>query len=247
MKPRIKRVEFIITWACTGRCKHCSLSLGEADDTREHIEYAKLAGMLTRIKTKHPVESVMCFGGEPLLYPDKACAIFEEAQQAGIPRRQLITNGCFSRDPEKIAAVADKLNACATEILLSVDAFHQETIPLEPVKAFADRAERVKLHPSWLVSPEDDNPWNLRTREVLAQFPGVPVSKGNVVFPRGNALKFLREYFPKALPRRSPYDQVPRKRVKCIAVCPNGDVLQAHGTIGSAYTDDILEIVKRLR
>jgi len=243
MQPRINRVEFVLTRACTGQCKHCSV--GERRDKSEHIEYPRLAGMLTRIKEKHPIESVMCFGGEPLLFPEGVCAIFEEAKRAGIPRRQLITNGFFTRDENRITAVADKLGQCATEILLSVDAFHQETIPLEPVKAFANRAKHVRLHPAWLVSREDGNPWNVRTREVLAQFPGLPVSKGNVVFPRGNALKYLREYFPEDLPRRSPYDQEPG-HITCISVSPNGDV-EEDETIGNAYTDDILEIVGKLR
>jgi len=240
MNLKITRVEFAMTWACTGQCKHCSL--GEHEDKSEHIEHARLAGMLTRIKSKHPVESVMCFGGEPLLHPEETCAVFEEAKQAGIPKRQLITSGFFTRDENKIASVADKFNTCATEILLSVDAFHQETIPLEPVQLFAKHAQHVKLHPAWLVSREDDNPWNVRTREVLAQFPGVPVGKGNVIFPRGNALKYFREYFPEDLPRRSPYDQAPG-HVTCVFVCPNGDVEGA----GNAYREDILEIVKRLR
>ena len=228
----INRVEFVLTRACTGRCKHCSL--GDPPGNPEHIEYPRLAGMLTRIKSKHPIESVMCFGGEPLLYPDDVIAIFEEAKAAGIPRRQLITNGFFTRNAQKIAETADKLNTCATEILLSTDAFHQETIPLEPVRLFAEHAQHVKLHPAWLVSREDDNPWNFRTREVLAQFPGLPVSKGNVVFPRGNALKYLREYFPEDLPQRAPHDQGPGQ-VTCIGVNPNGDIRAGGETICNAY------------
>jgi len=214
----ITRVEFVLTWACTGQCKHCSV--GEVENKSEHLEYPKLAGLLTRIKQRHPIESVMCFGGEPLLYPDDACAIFEEAKAAETPKRQLITNGFFSKDPARIIATADRLSQCATEILLSVDAFHQETIPLEPVKIFADRVKHLKLHPAWLVSPEDNNPWNVRTREILAQFPGVPVSDGNVVFPRGNALKYFREYFPGELPQRSPYDQAPGEEITCVCVDP---------------------------
>ncbi|MCL2495372.1 MAG: radical SAM protein [Oscillospiraceae bacterium] len=252
----INRVEFIITWACTGRCKHCSSHPTESADSagppvgahenkREHIEYARLAGLLTRVKSEHPVESVMCFGGEPLLHPDEVCAIFEEAKAAGIPKRQLITSGYFTRDASKIAAIADKLGECATDILLSVDAFHQETIPLEPVQAFAERAKHVTLHPAWLVSADNENEWNLRTREVLACFPGLPVGDGNVVFPRGNALQYFREYFPEELPLRSPYDQEPGQAT-CVCVNPNGDVW-AMGTIGNAYRDDVLEILASLQ
>jgi len=222
--------------------------MGEVENKREHIDYAKLAGMLARIKTKQPITSVMCFGGEPLLHPDDVCAIFTEAKRVGIHKRQLITNGFFSRasvssSREKITAATDKLNQCATEILLSVDAFHQDSIPLEPVQAFANSAKHVRLHPAWLVSPADDNPWNRRTREILTRFPGVPVSDGNVVFPRGNALKYLREYFPGDLPRRSPYEEEPG-HVTSLFVCPNGDVHAAGITIGNAYRDDILEMLR---
>jgi len=219
----INRVEFIVTWACTGQCRHCSV--GPQEDTKTRLAYETIAGRLTELKQEHPIESVMCFGGEPLLCPDTVVAIFEEAKAAGIPRRQLITNGFFTKDPDKIISVADKLNACATEILLSVDGFHQEAIPLERVQAFAGSAKHVKLHPAWLVSCEDDNIWNKRTHEALAQFPGLPVTKGNVVFPRGNALKHLREYFPEELPRRSPYDQEPG-HVTCISVMPDGTITE---------------------
>ncbi|MCL2195601.1 MAG: radical SAM protein [Oscillospiraceae bacterium] len=224
---QINRVEFCVAQACTGRCKHCSIGV---KDTNEHIRYAKLAGALTRWKSELPIESVMCFGGEPLLYADEVCAIFREAKAAGIAQRQLITNGYFSRDAAKIAEVATQLSDCATEILLSVDAFHQETIPLEPVQQFAKLAKHVRLHPAWLVSAEDDNEWNVRTRQVLAQFGDLAVSNGNVVFPRGNALKYLAEYFPEDAPQTSPYDGAPS-----LFVAPNGDVFGPQGKLGNAY------------
>ena len=236
---QLNRVEFVMTWKCTGRCKHCSLGITE--NSPEHIEYERLKGMLAKLARAYSIASVMCFGGEPLLYADEVCAIFEEAKAAKIPRRQLITNGFFSRDPERVAAVADKLNQCATEILLSVDAFHQETIPLEPVQLFAQHAKRLKLHPAWLVSPEDNNPYNRKTREILAQF-NLPVSKGNIIFPRGNALQYLREYFSPDLPTVSPYDQS-SEHITCIGIKPNGDV-KAGQVIGNAYREDILEILE---
>jgi hypothetical protein len=67
-----------------------------------------------------------------------------------------------------------------------------------------------------------------------------------VVFPRGNALKYLREYFPEDLPQRAPHDQEPG-HVTCLFVCPNGDVHAAGATIGNAYREDILEIPQKLR
>jgi len=230
----INRVEFIITYACTGHCKHCSVS--GAKNTNEHIHYTRLAGMLTQLKSKLPVESVMCFGGEPLLYPKEVFAILQEAKAAGIPARQLITNGFFSHNKSQIITIAQQLNQYVTDIMLSVDAFHQETIPLEPVQLFTKHSKNLKLHPAWLVSAEDDNEWNLRTREILAQFDGLPVSDGNVVFPRGNALKYFANYFPQEPPGASPYDNLPS-----LSILPNGDVMLNQKVLGNAYCDDILE------
>jgi len=190
--------------------------------------------LLIRLKSALPIESVMCFGGEPLLHPGEVCAILQEAKAAGIPKRQLITNGFFSKEPKRIAEVAAELNGCATDIMISVDAFHQETIPLESVQLFAKHARNIMLHPAWLVNPEDDNEWNRRTREILAQFDGLPVSDGNVVFPRGNALKYFAEYFPEDVPQTSPYDNMPS-----LSVEPNGDVFGPEGIAGNAYQGDL--------
>ena len=130
---------------------------------------------------EYKIESVMTFGGEPLLCLDCVCKIHEAARDASIPKRQLITNGFFSRDTAKITAAAKRVvDSGVNDILLSTDAFHQETIPLEPVMTFALAVKdagsgtripvRIRSHPAWLVSADHDNPYNVRTREILAEF-----------------------------------------------------------------------------
>ena len=107
----------------------------------------------------------MAFGGEPLLYVDATCAIMRAALEMNVPKRQIITNGYFSKNPDKIRAVADMLaESGVNDLLLSVDAFHQETIPLEPVVRFAREllslSVPVRTQPAWLVSSDDDNRYN---------------------------------------------------------------------------------------
>ena len=97
------------------------------------------------------------------------------AKELNIPKRQVITNGYFSKNAEKICEVAERLAECGVnDLLLSVDAFHQETIPLETVKVFATEAKKngipIRLQPAWLVSKTDDNPYNRKTREILNSF-----------------------------------------------------------------------------
>jgi hypothetical protein len=166
------------------------------------------------------------------------------ARELDIPKRQVITNGYFSKNTDKIRKVAQSLAACGVnDLLLSVDAFHQETIPLEVVKTFAQEAQRagipIRLQPAWLVSAAHDNPYNRKTREILDSFGDmeISVSDGNVIFPEGNALKYLAEYFTDELPE-NPYVEDPSD-VRCVSFSPNGDVLN-----GNVYERDILEIIK---
>ena len=242
----LNRIEFAVTLACTGRCRHCQN--GDAAHTAEHVDGETAVKAVQGICAQYRITSLMTFGGEPLLFPDVVCAIHKAGTVLGISTRQVITNGFFTKDPVRMAAVArDLAESGVNDLLLSVDAFHQETIPLEPVLRFAACAAEagipLRLQPAWLVSPEDPNPYNLRTREVLQKFGplGIPTGEGNVVFPGGNALKYLREYFPEEVSPSSPYEEDPED-VHTVSFSPNGDVLK-----GNVYKTDILEIMKTYR
>ncbi len=238
----LNKIEFVITNACTGRCKHCSE--GDHMSCGERIDPQIAADAVRRIAAEYDIKTVMTFGGEPLVYPDAVYAIMKTAKELNIPRRQVITNGYFSKNAGKICEVAEQLALCGVnDLLLSVDAFHQETIPLEFVRQFAQEAKKrgipIRLQPAWLVSATDDNPYNRKTREILDSFADMelPIGEGNVIFPEGNALKYLAEYFTDEIPE-NPYVDDPCD-VRCVSFSPNGDVLG-----GNVYRNDIMEIVK---
>ncbi len=238
----LNKIEFVVTYACTGRCKHCSE--GEHTSCGERIEPQIAADAVRKIAAEYDIKTVMTFGGEPLLYTDAVYAITTAARKLNIPKRQVITNGYFSKNAERIREVAEHLAACGVnDLLLSVDAFHQEIIPLDVVKQFATEARKrgipIRLQPAWLVSAVDDNPYNVKTREILGSFAemSLPVGEGNVIFPEGNALKYLSEYFTHTLPE-NPYVEDPRD-VCCVSFSPNGDVLGRN-----VYERDIMEIIE---
>ena len=237
----LNKIEFVVTYACTGRCKHCSE--GDHAACGERIDPWIAADAVRKIAAEYDIKTVMTFGGEPLLYTDAVYAIMKTAKELNIPKRQVITNGYFSKNADKIREVAKQLAACGVnDLLLSVDAFHQETIPLNVVKLFATEAKKcgipIRLSPAWLVSVTDDNPYNRKTREILDSFADLelPVGEGNVIFPEGNAQKYLAEYFTDELPE-NPYTEDPCN-VKCVSFEPNGDVLG-----GNVYECDIMGIV----
>lgn len=238
----LNRLEFVVTIACTGHCRHCSE--GDHMTKGEHIDGDIAAKAIYEICEHYTIESLMTFGGEPLLYPEAVCKIHKAGREMNIPKRSLITNGYFSKDTERIHEVAHMLSESGvTNILVSVDAFHQETIPLDYVKIFAKRmAEEgilIKAHPAWLVSVEDDNPYNLCTREILQEFRslGIHSSSGNIIFPSGNAKKYLGEYFDDHTEYVNPYIQDPDD-ICTISFSPNGDVL--HGNVNEKGILDIL-------
>ncbi|NLL72093.1 MAG: hypothetical protein GX237_01010, partial [Clostridiales bacterium] len=95
-----------------------------------------------------------------------------------------------------------------------------------------------------------DNPYNRKTKEYLAYFNdiGMECSSGNNIFPEGNAIIYLADYFIK-----KPIDI----NFKCgdapytddlessngISINPNGDVVICCFIIGNIYKNNILDIL----
>ena len=237
----LRKIEFVVTDACTGRCKHCSE--GEHTLQGNMIDADTAADAVRRIAEEYDIQTVMTFGGEPLLHIGAVEEIMTATKEMGVARLQVITNGYFSRSIPRIREVAERLSRCGVnDLLLSVDAFHQETIPFDFVRIFAEEAKKchipIRLNPAWLKSREDDNPYNLKTKDILNSISDlhIPVCKGNVIFPEGNALKYLGEYF-EDIASQNPYVEDPCD-VKCISFAANGDVLS-----GNVYQRDIMEII----
>ena len=237
----LEKIEFVVTYACTGRCRHCSEGDHKSCGTR--IDPKIAAEAVKRVAAEYDLKTVMTFGGEPLLYPETVFEVMKTATALKIPRRQVITNGFFSKSEERIREVARRLAECGVnDLRLSADVFHQEYIPIEPVKLFAEEAKRagvpIKIQPAWLVSREDDNKYNIQTKKIISEFAslGIEEADGNIIFPEGNALKYLSEYFTDTAPE-NPYVEDPAD-VRCLSFDPDGAVLG-----GNVYDKDIMQII----
>ena len=66
---KINRMEFVITYACTGRCKHCSE--GEHTLSGEHLDGDIAAQAVIKVASSYNLTSLMTFGGEPLLHHEE--------------------------------------------------------------------------------------------------------------------------------------------------------------------------------
>lgn len=254
---RLRRIEFAVTYECTGRCRHC-YSIPKAESFPGHVDEKLAAEIVGKVGGKYRLESVMTFGGEPLLYPEVVYAVHREAAGLGVPVREVITNGYWSNDFERIREIAVSMKeAGVNRVDISVDAFHQEHVPLSMVRKAAEECLRagigeVSWNPCWVVSESDDNPWNRRTRIVLEELKDIPVATygRNTVEPDGLALTYLKEYLPKRemMPRGKcgeiPYTNM-LDSVEVIGIEPDGSVGVCDDLyIGNASRTDIIEILE---
>lgn len=253
----LKRIEYVITYQCTGRCTHCQMGsrINRPGETRLPPEM--LAGAVREAASQYAVESVMTFGGEPLLRPEATCAVHAMATACGIPVRQVITNGHFAREAQRIRQVAQALAAAGVNsLLLSVDAFHQATIPLEAPLSFARAAQAagiqgLALQPSWVVRASHENPYNARTRAILAAFDALrlPVA-GNDIFMAGNAARHLASFYdpPSLSPHETcgalPYTE-PLTHVTSVSIEPGGNVMACGFPLGNLREASLCTILAR--
>jgi MoaA/NifB/PqqE/SkfB family radical SAM enzyme len=253
------RIEFVVTYLCNSKCSHCQLTEEEKRKVLpSNIDKDKAVEITRKVGRAYAPKSVMTFGGEPLLYPEIVCAIHEQAKKVGIPIRDVITNGFWSTKPEEIQEIAQNLGKSGVnEVAVSVDCFHQESIPLKIVEKAATSLveagiERVRWNPCWVVSKNHDNKYNRRTKAILKKLHNLHVeeSEGNNVRPEGRAFSSLAEFFP-------PRTRVPKGKcgdipytealdsVKTISIEPDGRVAVCKNFyVGDAFESDIIDILE---
>lgn len=224
----------------------------------QHIDRSLAVDIVRKVSQKCNVESVMTFGGEPLLFPEIVCSIHKKATQSKIPSREVITNGFWSNDLTKIRRIARNLAECGVNnIHVSVDAFHQEHIPLDIVRKAVESClevgiEDIAWNPCWVISEDDHNMFNRKTKSILKELEYLPIrmSKGNVLEPDGLALINLREFLPQKnkVPAGKcgdmPYTE-PLDSVTSISVEPDGRIAVCNEFyIGNASKISILDILE---
>jgi organic radical activating enzyme len=254
LNPR--RIEFLITNLCNGKCIHCYATKQEPNYPK-HINPALSVEIIEKVTSKYNVESVMTFGGEPMLFPKIVYMIHKTATRNKVSKRELITNGYWSNNKQNTKEIAEKLaKSGVNDIYFSIDAFHQEHIPLnyvvDSITACNEYGiENLVLNPCWLVSEKDDNIYNKRTKEILGGLESLPVrvSEGNIVEPSGEAVKNLLEFLPEkskypfGMCGDFPYTE-PLDRLTSVSVEPDSRISVCNDIyVGYASKTDILDLI----
>jgi MoaA/NifB/PqqE/SkfB family radical SAM enzyme len=201
------------------------------------------------------LESFMVFGGEPMLYPEQAIAIFEKAKRLEILKIEMITNGVWGRDKERARRWAERLKiAGLNEVNVSVDAFHAQHIPVEYPRNAAMSLlnagiENVKWNVAVVESIDAENKYDKKTKRILERLKPVGIKASFVkIIPAGRAVENLREFF-KREPLQGPCTSDPilgnsLKNPESICIEPSGEVdVCWHLSIGNAKEAPLSRII----
>ena len=253
----LNRLEFAVTYQCNGKCVHCYTVQGK-DKYPLYIDGSLGEEIVEHLTDNFNIESVMTFGGEPLLFPEQTAKIHRKAKNKGVSFREVITNGYWSKHGANIEEIANLLyDSGVNELIFSVDSFHQQFIPLDIVRksiiaSVEAEIDKVVLNPCWIKGKTSENEYNKKTKAILASLTDLPVivSEGNIVEPVGLARNNLTEFLPpkKSIPGGRCEDVPYSDRLDSISsICiePDGEVAICNDLhIGNAGENNIIEILK---
>jgi hypothetical protein len=199
----LKGLDILLTYECTGRCRDCCYRAGPGAD--ETMSLAEVEEYLAAVADQ-PLQWVLLFGGEPFVCYDLLRS--SVALAASLARVLVFTNGYWATDPDTARRWLTDLRAAGLDhVLFTVDAFHQEHVPLERVAIGIAAARElgyrtIETDSRYLGPPDADNLFNRRTRVVmdrlaeLCDLTGVNVGAGPARMV-GRAADELSPHLPK--------------------------------------------------
>ena len=197
---RITGVDFLLTFKCTSKCKHCSYKAGP--ERTGSMKLSDAERYLEELTATQPLHSIGAHGGEPFLYFELLVQIMENARKLGVARTWVITNGFWAKTKttaeERLTILKE---AGLKSITFSVDGFHQEYISFENVKNGIEAAISVGFEKVWvdsyfLGSEDSDNFYNNLTKKALRSLEvmgNIEINKRQVDF-EGRAAELLAKH-----------------------------------------------------
>jgi organic radical activating enzyme len=254
----ITNLDFLLTFGCNARCKHCSYQAGPHREKFIPAEQAQ--AWLVELNGIRPLQSITIHGGEPFLFFQEMLSILAKAGELGIKHRWVITNGFWAENAVTAETkLKDLKNAGLNAITFSVDGFHQEYIAFDTVRIGIESAmllgfDRVAVDSYFLYSEDDDNAYNIRTKEYhekLKNIPGLVVNSFTASFEgRAAALLVEDEYRKENILQQGCHPpgwlggslQDP----ETIEIDCEGNVTLCPGiSTGNAYSESLTEVVSR--
>ena len=179
-----------MTYQCTAACDHCRFKC--TTQAAPVIDFDLAMRCIIELKKLNNLNLVVLLGGEPGLFPELTHALTSAIRQLGIAVR-IETNASYAISEERAYDFLHPLYALDASVMFSLDAFHDEFIPLGRIKnaiqvSHAEAGEYC-LEMAYLNVSSREHPRDQRTDALLLelkkQLPNCSPSKiyqGNVLF-----------------------------------------------------------------
>ena len=120
----------IMNYVCTAKCRHCMFL--SSPSCPKHYITPDMADHLASVLERAGTSSVHIGGGEPFMNFSALCALIEALNRHRIGIDYIETNAFWAKEEPVIRERLSKLQALGvTSIMVSVDPFHIEFVPLE--------------------------------------------------------------------------------------------------------------------
>jgi hypothetical protein len=153
------------TYRCTATCAHCHLR-GGRERPDKSISYDTTLAVIQDLQRLNNLELVVFLGGEPGLYPELLHRLAASIHALGVGLR-VETNASWAVDREAAMKFLEPLVAAKTQVMFSIDGFHEPFI--DPARVVEAIGVIVELGGSWNIEipylefASRDNPHDRRT------------------------------------------------------------------------------------
>lgn len=187
-----------ITYQCTAACEHCRFKC--TTKPAPVIDFDLALRCITDLQKFNNLDFVVLLGGEPGLFPDLTHALTREIRQLGIPVR-IETNASYAVSEDQASHFLEPLYALGASVMFSLDAFHEDFIPLARIKNAVQVSQTLRgqycLEMAYLNASRREHPRDQRSDALLAdlkaqlpEFAPMKIYQGNVLF-NGRAARNL--------------------------------------------------------
>lgn len=248
----LKGIGIYLTYQCNASCSHCAY--GSEPSLKNVIDEKDVEVAFETINQLGQLQTVKILGGEPTLYMERLLRVIELARTYGATNIIVITSGWWGKRQARAQTIVTSLKQAGLSLLLiSVDSFHTQYIPLEHVKgavqAAADGGMRYCVLMNLLESIHADNQYDRQTREMIQELLqlSIPIVPGKVTY-LGRAVELLSPMYQgeRTLPTRCPLPPFLDSFAEPsgIAIDPLGYVTLCHGiAIGNMKERPLADIL----
>lgn len=134
----------LLTYRCNAACEFCYYHCSPEKSGLMPVELCLAAWRSLRILAGEAAK-IHLTGGEPFLYWDHLVEILAQGQEEGLGSVDLVeTNGFWARSEQLVRQRLQRLiNLGVQRLKISVDPFHQEYVPMPPVRRLAVIAKEM--------------------------------------------------------------------------------------------------------